>query len=1091
MATFTGSTGIDLFAGSDTEADVFRFAPANLQSLDTISGGAGGFEDILRITLGGSILAAAFANVGGIERIDLPDSDTSLTLPAALVASAGGTLVVNGGTGTDSILATSLVGTTLRMIVTTGSGGADVVATGDGADQVTLQGLGAGRRLVLNGGDDTVTAAIANLNGADSISGGAGRDRLVLTGTGAVSAAALAGVASVEEIQLPGLAGVTLQVSDAMANQADADVLTVIGNGQDQAVDASGVLAGRGVVFLAGSGQDSFTGGAGADLVETGGSVSGTLGAGADTLRLLTAGAAGSALSGGAGNDSILVAKRGEWVLGAGLTGFETVELLVARIRLTLNATQGMEVLGSSGADHVLLGGAGQAFYGFEGDDTVVLTAAMLPGVALHGGDQTGRDTIILTGGGTIDLRRAFITGFERMEVETGGRGGSVFLANQPMDVVLRGAANVYFGSAAGQNVFGSSGDETFVLGAAGQALLARGGDDVIHASPAALGTGTMIDGGGGLDRLVISGTGTADLRNGALVQAVEVIDLGDTFGLLLDAAPGRHVLGTVNGDNVSTLAGDITGDLEAGDDTLEITFGALLAAAAPGVMTGGAGIDTIRVVDDFGVAGEATLGARFASFEILDLGTSGGDRALRIAESAARTILYGAAVNTTVQGGAGDETFRLGANAGAAFGNGGNDTIEGGGAADRLDGGAGNDSITGGAGADVILGGLGRDTMRGGDGADSFVIQDAAELADWAINPRTIAAATFPMASEIDDLVILATGSATLDFATHAISNIDRIRVGPGLELTLILTQSMMSTANFTGNDNNPRIGVIADGAPTSNLVIDVTSLTLALSLTTAGALDGHDRILGGPGRDSLEGAGGNDTLKGGAGFDTLLGGAGNDELRGEAENDSISGGAGADSIWGDDGADRIALGAGDGASDRVAYNSPTNGSADINTTLPVSTADLITEFIPRANAADTLGDWIAVSRAGLGLNGGNDEIVLANGETWNATLYSVFVVHSLDTLGDAAGAADFGDLALVAAGVNSDAGAKSGFIPGRTVLFALSNGEGVATRQTGLYRWVDDGDGVLESADDLRLLAVIDGVSTASFSTETIVLA
>ncbi len=761
MATFTGSTALDIFAGSDTEADIFRFTPLSLQSFDTVSGGAGGFEDVLRFTLAGSINASALANVSGIERIDLADGSNTLILPAALVASAGGTLLVNGGTGTDAIVATALIGTTLRLIVNTGTSGADLISTGDGADIVTLQGLGGGRSITLAGGDDTVNATIATLNGADTISGGAGRDRLVLSGTGTVVATALAGLASIEEIQLPNAVGVALQVSDAMANQADGDVLTVVGNNQDQEIDASAVMAGRGVAFLAGAGNDSFAGGAGVDLVETSGTVSGSLGAGNDALRLLAAGSAASAVSGGTGNDTILLARKGDWVLGAGLTGFETVEMLVRGIRLTLNATEELEVLGSASADHVVLGAARQAFYGFEGDDTVVLTTAMLPGVSLHGGAQTGRDTIILAGGGTIDLRRAFITGFERLEVDTGGAPTTLTLGPQAMDVLLRGAATVTMGAASGQSLFGSNGGDTITLGGTGQVVLARGGDDVIRGSSTTLGVGTMVDGGNGFDRLVLLGTGTVDLRTAALVQNVERIELAGTAqAVLLDAMPALQVQGTAGADTVSALLADLTGSLGSGADVLELAFDAILgfAATSPaGRFSGGddAATDTLRIVAAGTTNATGQLPDRFDGFEILDLGGIGSFQTLYLAGAAAREVSYGAAPALSVFGGDGNETFTFGTFAGRADGGGGNDTIRANGGADTLTGGTGNDSIEAGGGDDRILGGLGRDTMRGGAGADDFVIQNAAELADWAINPRTIAAAEFSMAPEIDDLLI------------------------------------------------------------------------------------------------------------------------------------------------------------------------------------------------------------------------------------------------------------------------------------------------------------------------------------------------
>jgi Ca2+-binding RTX toxin-like protein len=80
-----------------------------------------------------------------------------------------------------------------------------------------------------------------------------------------------------------------------------------------------------------------------------------------------------------------------------------------------------------------------------------------------------------------------------------------------------------------------------------------------------------------------------------------------------------------------------------------------------------------------------------------------------------------------------------------------------------------------------------------------------------------------------------------------------------------------------------------------------------------TAAAVDGNDRLNGGPGNDRLYGSGGKDTLVGGAGKDTLVGGAGKDTLVGGKGGDSLKGGGGADTLKAKDGVrDRIDCGKG-----------------------------------------------------------------------------------------------------------------------------------------------------------------------------------
>jgi hypothetical protein len=57
--------------------------------------------------------------------------------------------------------------------------------------------------------------------------------------------------------------------------------------------------------------------------------------------------------------------------------------------------------------------------------------------------------------------------------------------------------------------------------------------------------------------------------------------------------------------------------------------------------------------------------------------------------------------------------------------------------------------------------------------------------------------------------------------------------------------------------------------------------------------------------------------------------------------------------------------------------------------------------------------------------------------------------------------------------------------------VLLAFSNLESTPTRATGLYTWRDaNADGLLDTGDTLRLLGVLEGVSTASLAAGDFIL-
>lgn len=110
-----------------------------------------------------------------------------------------------------------------------------------------------------------------------------------------------------------------------------------------------------------------------------------------------------------------------------------------------------------------------------------------------------------------------------------------------------------------------------------------------------------------------------------------------------------------------------------------------------------------------------------------------------------------------------------------------------------------------------------------------------------------------------------------------------------------------------------------------------------------------------------------------------------------------------------------------------------------------------------------------------------------MAGNAAWNVSSAAVFIFDDLDTItGD-----NFGDLGQITAGVNTDAGAASGSLAGRTVVLALSNVETTAIRRTGLYVWTDtDGDSGLEASDTVRLLGVVDGIASDLLTTANLLI-
>jgi hypothetical protein len=1118
MATVNGTANPDTIDGTATQDsltgaagnDLLRFAPGALGANDTVSGGSG--FDTVSFTASGAVAAGTLTNLANIERIQhAAGGANSYQLGASIASlSLNRTLEIVGGSGADSVNGSLIVDPTHILRFTTNAG-ADTFVGGAGNDFFTVNAAAAGARyLAGNGGNDTVTVGnVAHWTAADVFAGSAGTDRLVLAGGGTANAAFLAGLSSVEQIKLSEVAAATLVVNNALVAQAGG-VLTVIGGAATaQVVDASAVTAG-GVVYRGGSGAgDSFRGGAGADRFETADATGGaTLGGGNDTLVLTALTADGIVAQGGQGSDRVILGVGGSWNL-AGLTGFETVQLNAAATVATPGTTA-LRVLGSASGDAITLGGLRQVVFGYGGDDTVTATAAQLAGAALNGGGGPGGDMLQLSGNGIYDFRRGNVVNFERIEVLEGAAPGlQILLGNAALDLVLNSAAQVRLGVQALQTAAGSEFADQIFLGAAGQFVDGGGGGDVLLATAAMLAAGTVVVGGDGLDQLNVQGGGTVDLRTGAFVTDVERIVLETTTMLTLDAVEGIEVIGSGGADTVLAGAAGLSGDLGGAADLLVAT-GAMLADA-PGTLAGGAGRDTLKVLATSGTSATFVLSERFSGFEVLDLDGLFTVAATLIGTEA-RDIQLSGFGYMTLQGSEGAEAF-LDPDFGEIRAGGGADTIR----VDNyvsesltIDGEAGDDLLVidrrtgfgyvlpestavervmvlggsytansraglvmtgdgtlsvglnlngnfqiaqGGSGNDNLSnsGGLGT-TLVGGDGSDFYNV-DAARQSVWDTPGQVIQ--DNGRAGDLNVLRLgLNTGTATLSifFEEHSVSFIDRIDIntyGAGARFTFAVGMGLTADGNNDGT--------------TGDLVIQAPAAT-PIGTTVgqffdAAAFGLGERLLVSTGFD---------------GADTLIGGAGADSLSGGRGADSIVGGEGADGIAGGFGGDIIRLTETTSSADQLRYVSADDGTADIDndTSIAASTADSIIGFAP-------VTDRITLSQSGLGITAGG-VVEVAPGGAWSLNGGGLFVFESESAGRDVIAGNNFAALSAIQAAINTSNGQAVGAGAARTVGLVVSNDPANATRATGIWLWTDtDGDGVLEAADTVRLLGVIQGVT------------
>ncbi len=1079
MAVLTFTLGGDTLLGGDAEADTFEATLATLAATDFAQGGSG-LGDVLAITGGGVFAASLFAGIGGIEEITLDAVDTRLTFSATALGSDSGVLRITGGGGADRIDFFSVVPTERLQFLTGPNAGADTVTGGPGDDTITISS-GDGHRMDGGGGDDRVEIEFALLGG-DSLAGNAGTDRLVLQGNGAVAAGMLANVSGFEVIELG--AGIT---SAALPDLLSIGTLLVLGGPGGQRLDTRALPAGRQVTYAAGFGEDTLLGGDASERFEIAGAARGDLGAGEDTVRLLTSGAAGAAVRGGAGHDMIRLAAGGEWNLRR-FTDFEELRLEQAA-SVVLPAAFELRTLGSAGDDVITLAADQQVVHGAGGADTVIgtfgrINSSLLTGDAFSGGLPAAPDTLLASYDGAGSLNLTGVSGFETVIVE-GSRSIRVAIAlpDSVRDLVLDSAGNVTLGTTA-QSVLGSAWADYARLGGAGQTIELGGGNDTIAGTLAqVLGT-ALLAGGPGTDQLLILGEAVLDLP--ALLAQIPDFSL-ESYAWDVAAfvtAGSLSVSGSSGADTVRGIVGSgtgyVRGTLGAGDDVLIVDDRGEFGSS--GAVSGGAGTDRVAWMPSVATS-PVTIGTRFIDFEIIDL-TAAGASSFTVTFGSTNAWRFELGTSHTITGGQANETFVHTAGAARSTGGDGNDTHLGGTGNDTMLGGDGADSLLGGGGSDVLGGGLGNDvingeagndliedfdgadTILGGDGADTVTAGAGSDsmLGGPGLDRLSYAALTGPVTISLN---ALGEALVTIGEDSDTIGGFEAIQGTNGNDSLSAFFASGPYT--LIGGGGNDTLLAGQDG----NVLSDDP---------------GSDSLVGGAGADTVFGGSGNDTLLGNDGADSLNASSGNDEVRGGTGADTLIGGTGNDSLWGDAGGDVIDLAELTAGGDRIAYNSNANGTADINATQPVAGADRILAFAPRQNAAETTTDIIVFSQAGLGLTSGLGVKKLAANEAWNAATHALFILDVSDDLStDGTGAGeDFGNFAKIAAGVNGDAGAKSGFVAGRTVVFAMNG-----AADTGLYLWRDvNGGGVLETGDELYLLGVIAGLTTATLTVDSLLL-
>jgi uncharacterized delta-60 repeat protein len=211
-------------------------------------------------------------------------------------------------------------------------------------------------------------------------------------------------------------------------------------------------------------------------------------------------------------------------------------------------------------------------------------------------------------------------------------------------------------------------------------------------------------------------------------------------------------------------------------------------------------------------------------------------------------------ALNSSVAGGAGDDSIVTNDGSDTIDAGDGDDSVAAGGGKDRVLAGAGDNTVNGEGGDDVLIGAEGNDHFDGGDGDDRVLGGDG------------------------DNVLIGGDGNDSLQSGEGRDSLFgeggkDQLRAGLGSDL-------------LSGGGGKDRLF----------------------------GQQGRDRLYGGANNDQLDGGPGNDRMFGQDGDDKLFGGQGDDQLTGGDGNDFLYGIGGIDSLFANDGkADTVNGGGGE----------------------------------------------------------------------------------------------------------------------------------------------------------------------------------
>jgi Ca2+-binding RTX toxin-like protein len=519
----------------------------------------------------------------------------------------------------------------------------------------------------------------------------------------------------------------------------------------------------------------------------------------------------------------------------------------------------------------------------------VTATFSAAHGVLTVMGDaQDNSIAVSRSAGGTIVVNAGAVT----------IQGGTATVTNTRLIQIfgLGGNDNLALNEANGPlpsaNIDGGDGNDTITGGSGNDTLTGGAGNDTFRFdTDNALGSDTINESGGGIDRLDFSATTTRAVNIDLSNAAAQVVN--DNLTLTLSA-----------GNTIENVTGGALGDMLTGNALNNVIEG----GGGNDTLTGGAGNDTYRFDTDNALGSDTIIEdngviAADGGVDILDFSAT-TTRAVSIDLGIKGPQVVNAGLTLTLSDG-----FAIENVIGGALG----DTITGNTLNNVITGGGGNDVLTGGAGNDTYRfdtdNALGSDTINEAGGGIDTLDFSATTTRAVSINLGNAAAqvvnAGLTLTLSAGNTIENVTGGALGDTITgNALNNVieggggnDVLTGGAGNDTYRFDTDNNLGSDTI--NESGGGVDTLDFSATTTRAVsIDLSKATaqvvnagLTLTLSAGNTIE---NITGGALGDTLTGNSLNNLINGGAGNDTLIGGAGNDVLIGGPGNDILDGGPG-----------------------------------------------------------------------------------------------------------------------------------------------------------------------------------------------------